>query len=327
MVVRRSSLIGANLLVAVLAIAPAVVWDSGRAHGEVATTTPFRAANTGPAKPATYNLPYLQMIGHRGGNDWAPENTLAGLAHSFTIGARAVEFDVHFSSDQTPMVMHDETLDRTTNCTGAVESHTYAQLRKCVTKHGEPVPNIYEALAVVARANGSVYVHIKQVDNAAQARSIVAAMNRYGVNDGRTATVIADRTAFLDRLSKAGAKRCGLIFSNPVYWRSRYPVLIPFNTKITRALVARAQRTGHFVVAVQNRPIGVLQVPGLRLDGYMANKLTYALDRLAAERRPAADPRVHSESPTSHAYTETPTAPQRPVVRRDKDPRTGTAGA
>ncbi|HEY3605050.1 MAG TPA: glycerophosphodiester phosphodiesterase family protein [Sporichthyaceae bacterium] len=304
---RRSSLIGTNLLVAALAIAPAV-WDATRAHGgEVVTATPFRAASTGPAKPATFDLPYLQLIGHRGGNDWAPENTVSGLTHSFQIGARAVEFDVHFSSDQTPMVMHDETLNRTTNCTGAVESHTYAQLRQCVTKHGEPVPNIYEALAVVARAHGAAYVHVKQADNDAQAGSIVAAMNRYGLNDGRTATVIADKTAFLDRLSKAGAKRCGLIFSNPVYWSAKYPVLIPFNTPITRTLVARAQRAGHFVIAVQGRPVGVAQVPGLRLDGYMANKLTFALAQLAAQRLPAG--------------------PARPVVPRATDPKRGTAGA
>jgi len=306
--VRRGSLIGTNLLVAALAVTPAVVWGNSRAQGgEVARSATFHEAGTGPAKPAGYDLPYLQMIGHRGGNDWAPENTLSGLAHSFRIGARAVEFDVHFSSDQTPMVMHDETLNRTTNCKGAVETHTYAQLRQCVTKRGEPVPNIYEALAVVARAHGAVYVHVKQADNDAQARSIVAAMNRYGLNDGRTATVIADRTAFLDRLTRAGAKRCGLIFSNPVYWRAKYPVLIPFNTPITRALVSRAQRAGHFVVAVQNRPISVLQVPGLRLDGYMANKLTDALERLAGKQ---------------------PQPAPKPVpARRDKDPKAGTAGA
>lgn len=304
---RRSSLIGTNLLVAALAITPAI-WDATRAHGgEVVTATPFRAASTGPASPATFDQPYLQLIGHRGGNDWAPENTVAGLTHSFQIGARAVEFDVHFSSDQTPMVMHDETLNRTTNCTGTVESHTYAELRQCVTKRGEPVPNIYEALAVVARAGGAAYVHVKQADNAAQASRIVAAMNRFGLNDGRTATVIADKTAFLDRLSKAGAKRCGLIFSNPVYWRAKYPVLIPFNTPITRALVARAQRAGHFVIAVQNRPVAVTQVPGLRLDGYMANKLTFALAQLAAQRLPAGPPR--------------------PLAPRATDPKRGTAGA
>jgi glycerophosphoryl diester phosphodiesterase len=327
-VVRRRWLVGTNLLVAALAITPAVIWDSGRAQGgEVVSSASFHAADTGPARSAGPDLPYLQMIGHRGGNDWAPENTLSGLAHSFTIGAPAVEFDVRFSSDHTPMVMHDATLDRTTTCTGAVETHTYAQLRRCVTKRGEPVPNIYEALAVVARAHGAVYVHVKQADNAAQARRIVAALDRYGLNDGRTATVIADRTAYLDRLSKAGAKRCGLIFSNPVYWRAKYPVLIPFNTPITRARVARAQRAGHFVIAVQNRPIGVLQVPGLRLDGYMANKLTYALQRLADRTQPPTTPPARSAQPASGAYTERPLSGQRPPVRRDKDPQAGTSGA
>jgi glycerophosphoryl diester phosphodiesterase len=315
--VRRGPLIGTNLLVAALALTSLLAWDASKAHGNTVTAS-FRAADkrATPARPTTYDLPYLQMIGHRGGSDWAPENTLAGLAHSFQIGAQAVEFDVHFSSDQVPVVMHDETLDRTTNCTGAVEKYTYAQLRRCVSKRGEPVPNIYEALAVVARAHGQAYVHVKQADTDAQARSIVAAIDRYGLNDGHSATTIADKTAILDRLTKAGAKRCGLIFSRPSYWRAKYPVLIPFNTPITASLVVTAQRAGHFVVAVQNRPIRVTGVPGLHLDGYMANTLGRALATLADHTQPptGATPMSRSDG-------------KRPTDRRDKGAGSGTAGA
>jgi glycerophosphoryl diester phosphodiesterase len=307
---RRGRLIGTNLLIAAVAMTPLLAWGASTAHGGTLPPT-FHAADAGPAaKPTTYDLPYLQMIGHRGGNDWAPENTLAGLAHSFQIGAQAVEFDVHFSSDQVPVVMHDETLNRTTNCTGAVEKYTYAQLRRCLSKRGQPVPNIYEALALVARAGGEAYVHVKQADTAAQARTIVAALNRYGLNDGRSTTTIADKTTILNRLTKAGAKRCGLIFSRPSYWRATYPVLIPFNTPITPALIARAQRTGHFVIAVQNRPIRVAGVPGLHLDGYMANTLGKALATLADKSRPPGDG-----------------SDKQSAARRAKDPGSGTAGA
>jgi glycerophosphoryl diester phosphodiesterase len=301
---RRSSMIGTNLLVAALAVTPVLAWDATKAHGGTVAPT-FHAADKSPTT-VTDDLPYLQMIGHRGGNDWAPENTLAGLGHSFQIGAQAVEFDVHFSKDQVPVVMHDETLNRTTNCTGAVEQYSYAQLRRCDSKHGEPVPNLYQALAVVARAHGHAYVHVKQADTDAQAKAIVAALNRYGLNDGRSTTTIADKTTILDRLTKAGSKRCGLIFSRPSYWRAKYPVLIPFNTPITPALVASAQRAGHFVIAVQNRPIRVSAVPGLHLNGYMANSLGAALSSLANHARPAGDPRPE---------------------HRDQAPETGTAGA
>jgi hypothetical protein len=308
---RRGALIGTNLLVAALAMTPLLAWDATKAHGNTVAAAAQTADNRAtPARPTTYDLPYLQVIGHRGGNDWAPENSLAGLNHSFQIGAGAVEFDVHFSSDQVPVVMHDVTLDRTTNCTGAVEKYTYAQLRHCLDKSGDPVPNLYEALALVARAGGEAYVHVKQADNAAQARSIVAALNRYGLNDGRSATTIADQTTILNRLTKAGAKRCGLIFSRPSYWRAKYPVLIPFNTPITPALVARAQRAGHFVIAVQNRPIRVTGVPGLHLDGYMANTLGKALAILADKSRRPAE-----------------AAEKQPAAGRVKAPRSGTAGA
>jgi hypothetical protein len=78
---------------------------------------------------------------------------------------------------------------------------------------------------------------------------------------------------------------------------------------------------------VQGRPVGVLQVPGLHLDGYMANKLTYALQQLTDPSRAVTAGPALPPPPAAGAYTAKPLAPQRPAVRRDKDPQSGTAGA
>jgi glycerophosphoryl diester phosphodiesterase len=67
-------------------------------------------------------------MGHRGARDEAPENTLAGFAHARAIGVPAVEFDVQLSKDLQPVVIHDLTVDRTTNGSGPVKRLTRRQL-------------------------------------------------------------------------------------------------------------------------------------------------------------------------------------------------------
>ncbi len=74
------------------------------------------------------NWPYPTLFAHRGGGVLAPENTLAamkmGVAHSYA----AVEFDVKLSADNVAILMHDSTLERTTNGSGLVAQKTIAEL-------------------------------------------------------------------------------------------------------------------------------------------------------------------------------------------------------
>ncbi len=62
-------------------------------------------------------------VGHRGASAYAPENTIAAFDEAIRLGAKAVEFDVRLSADGVPMVLHDETLDRTTNGTGPISAY------------------------------------------------------------------------------------------------------------------------------------------------------------------------------------------------------------
>ena len=65
------------------------------------------------------SLPGLQpVIGHRGAAARAPENTLAGLRRAHELGAAWVEFDVMLTADRVPVLIHDETLERTTTGRG-----------------------------------------------------------------------------------------------------------------------------------------------------------------------------------------------------------------
>ncbi len=70
------------------------------------------------------------IIAHRGGAKLAPENTLASFKNAIVIGADMIEIDVHFSKDSEIMVIHDESLDRTTNGTGEIKDLTLDEIKK-----------------------------------------------------------------------------------------------------------------------------------------------------------------------------------------------------
>lgn len=69
------------------------------------------------------------VIAHRGNSMHAPEDTLESLRQGLALGADGLEFDVRLSADGVPVIIHDSTLERTTNGTGAVAERTLADLR------------------------------------------------------------------------------------------------------------------------------------------------------------------------------------------------------
>jgi glycerophosphoryl diester phosphodiesterase len=69
------------------------------------------------------------IVGHRGNAAHAPENTLESFRQALALGADCIELDVHLSADGVAVVIHDATLDRTTNLTGAVHTLTADRIR------------------------------------------------------------------------------------------------------------------------------------------------------------------------------------------------------
>src|SRR6266566_2973344 len=74
--------------------------------------------------------PYPRYIAHRGAGKLAPENTLAAMRAGFAHGYRMVEFDVKLSGDGVPFLLHDDTLDRTTNGRGRADAMNWTELAK-----------------------------------------------------------------------------------------------------------------------------------------------------------------------------------------------------
>jgi glycerophosphoryl diester phosphodiesterase len=102
-----------------------------------------------------------RWIAHRGGGSLAPENTLASIRLAARLGYRAVEFDVMLSADGTPVLIHDETLERTTNGRGRVCETPDAVLFALDAGYGEHIPRFAEAAALCRELGLLANVEIK----------------------------------------------------------------------------------------------------------------------------------------------------------------------
>ena len=123
-------------------------------------------------------VPTPLVIAHRGDSAHRPENTLAAFASALEIGAAIAEFDVHLTRDGEVVVIHDATLDRTTNGHGAVRNMTLAEIRRLSagypsrfgsTYPGERVPTLGEALGLLReRAQAMIEIKPEAVTNDAE---------------------------------------------------------------------------------------------------------------------------------------------------------------
>lgn len=100
------------------------------------------------------------VISHAACGGHAPENTLAGIRKAIELGSDAIEIDVQATSDGVPVLMHDLTVDRSTNGSGAVAGLTLDEIRK-FDAGGEPVPTLAEVLELT-KGNVLLVMEIKQ---------------------------------------------------------------------------------------------------------------------------------------------------------------------
>jgi glycerophosphoryl diester phosphodiesterase len=97
--------------------------------------------------------PFPKIVAHRGGGTLYPENTLGGLRLGASMGFKGVEFDVMLAGDGTPVVIHDETVDRTTDGRGAVPKMSWSELARFRIGKDDRIPS-YEELVALCRELG-----------------------------------------------------------------------------------------------------------------------------------------------------------------------------
>lgn len=114
------------------------------------------------------NWPYPRVAAHRGGGTLAPENTLAGFCVGAGFGHTMVEFDAKLSADNIAFLLHDDTVERTSNGRGAAAQLRYAQIAAfdagswCDPRfEGEHMPTLAEAAQCCREEGLAANVEIK----------------------------------------------------------------------------------------------------------------------------------------------------------------------
>ena len=118
------------------------------------------------------------IVGHRGACAHAPENTLAAFRLAADQGAHAIELDAKLSADRQVMVIHDRTVDRTTNGKGAVNELTLAKMKTLDAGSffgaqfaGEPIPTLEEVFDTVGQR---VLINVELTNYASPLDNLVA---------------------------------------------------------------------------------------------------------------------------------------------------------
>lgn len=106
----------------------------------------------------------VKALAHRGYPTKYPENTLTSYQAAYDLGFTHLELDVHLSKDGVAVLMHDATIDRTTNGHGLVKDYTLEELKQFRVGENETIPTLEEAL-LFAKDKMAVSVELKQKGN------------------------------------------------------------------------------------------------------------------------------------------------------------------
>ncbi len=114
----------------------------------------------------------MKIFGHRGAAGLAAENTLESIKEALLYHVDGIEIDVHCCKSGELVVIHDETLDRTTNGIGSVSDYTLEELKRFRTKEGFTIPTLRDVLDIV-NAQCILNIELKGVGTGVPAIKII----------------------------------------------------------------------------------------------------------------------------------------------------------
>jgi glycerophosphoryl diester phosphodiesterase len=236
----------------------------------------------------------MQVIAHRGATGRAPENTLPAFRLAADLGAQAIETDLRLTRDHRVVLMHDDTLQRTTSGRGPVTAKTLDELRELDAgswfpkrfwrkRHvaprfaGEPIPTLEELLDLACQRDIALYLEIKAPCPIGTERAVVQAIRDAGAL-ARSAVISFD-AAVLERVRQTDpAVTIGYTFKR----RQRDAVdraiavgakiILPRVNRVTPTLITEAKRRGLKVVTWTVNDIRKMrQLMDLGVDGIMSD--------------------------------------------------------
>jgi glycerophosphoryl diester phosphodiesterase len=220
--------------------------------------------------PAAARRPVVYA--HRGARAYAPENTLLAFALAFDLGAEVIECDVQRSRDGRLVIIHDGTIDRTTDGTGYVAEQTFAELRALdagrVWGIPQRIPTLEETLALVRARDRAMNLEIKGegvAESIATCRAVEPHLR--DLDDAMRASVLVSsfaHAAVAELKQRLTWLRVALLYGSE--WRRR-DLLAP-------ALAAGAEAIHPDVSLVTADLVRTAHDAGLRVNVWTANRMT-----------------------------------------------------
>jgi glycerophosphoryl diester phosphodiesterase len=212
-------------------------------------------------------------IGHRGAAGHDPENTLAAIQKGIALGVDFVEIDLRRTADGVLVVLHDKTVNRTTNGKGRVDQLSLQEVKKFNAGNGEHIPTLKEVLKVAAGEAG-LMLELKVKGMAQQTAEVVreagfrdpviyASFLHDELQHVRTVEPEASLMVLFGGLSRASVARA-------IKYGSSYVGLR--HDKTTRVLVDSFHRAGLLVfVYTADAPSDIQRALSLDVDGVISN--------------------------------------------------------
>jgi len=148
-------------------------------------------------------------IAHRGASAYEPENTIRAFKRAIEMGCEGIEMDLRRSKDGKIVVIHDETVNRTTNGKGKVSEMTIDEIKK-LDSHGEKIPLLSEVLSEV-----KAEVYLLEIKEPGYEESIVKEVKEAKLLDKVIFTSFNYDS--LKRIKEAGGEKIGLIYDSQPY--------------------------------------------------------------------------------------------------------------
>ena len=228
----------------------------------------------------------MQIIGHRGNAGEAPENTLAAFRQAIALGADGVEFDVHLSRDGVPVVIHDESLERTTSGRGRVSDATAAALAALEAGAwfdpplaGEGVPSLAAVLALLAPSPLAVHIELKtaRFPYPGLVPAVLAAVSAAGLT-GRTVLSSFNHHTLREAMGLSPRLPCAALLDGRLLepWdyaaRHGFQALHPFHPAVDEAFVRECHGRGLVVRPYTvDDPVEVARLRGCGVDALISN--------------------------------------------------------
>lgn len=214
------------------------------------------------------------IIAHRGASAYEPENTLRSIKRALDLDSKMIEVDVRSSKDEHIAVIHDESVDRTTNSKGCVKDLALEDLKKLDAGKGEKIPTLQEVINAV-KHKAILVIEIKVLDIE---DSVVRIIEKEGVEREVIITSfyhpILRRTKELNPIIKTGVIfKCHPIKPADLALSAHANSLFPEHRYISKQMIKEVHDYNLEIYPwTIDDPDRASQLIGMEVDGIVTNK-------------------------------------------------------